>query len=76
MRLGAARTIEPRTDESENALQYRSIVGAVRIINKNKRQISDEENLGFTISPAWRLLDNAARHLLKQADAVLRGQQL
>ena len=77
MRLEAtSEVIAAKKDEPEGALQYRSIIHAVRMINKNKQQIQNEEELGFTISPAWRLLDDAARHLLKQADAVLRGEGL
>ena len=74
MLLEAASDVAAKRGEPEGALQYRSIIQAVRMINKNKQQIQDEEDLGFTISPAWRLLDDAARHLLKQADVVLRGE--
>ena len=72
----AATATKPIPDEMENAVRYRSIIDAVRIIEKHKHEIHNDEDLGFTVSPAWRLLNNAARHLLKEADAVLRGEAL
>lgn len=63
------------TGETDNALRYKCIIDAVRLINKNKRQVHDEEALGFSVSPAWRVLDNAANHLLKQAHTMLRGEE-
>jgi hypothetical protein len=60
--------------ETENALRYRCIIDAVRLINRNKQQVHRDEDLGITVSPAWRLLDNAAGHLLKEAHTLLRGQ--
>jgi hypothetical protein len=61
--------------ETDNVLRYKYIIDAVRLINKNKQQVQNEEALGFLISPAWRVLDNAADHLLKQAHALLRGEE-
>ena len=60
--------------ETENALRYRCIIDAVRLINKNKQRVHDEEDLGFSVSPAWCLLNNAANHLLQQAHSLLRGE--
>ena len=61
--------------ETDNVLRYKYIIDAVRLINKNKQQVQNEEALGFLISPAWRVLDNAADHLLKQAHLLLRGDE-
>ena len=61
--------------ETDNVLRYKCIIDAVRLINKNKQQVQSEEALGFLISPAWRVLDNAADHLLKQANALLREEE-
>jgi hypothetical protein len=72
----AATTTLPRPDEMVNAVLYRSIIDAVRIIEKHKCEIHGDEDLGFMVSPAWRLLNNAAKHLLKEADAVVRGEEL
>jgi hypothetical protein len=60
--------------ETENAMRYRSIIDAVRLINRNKQQVHRDEDLGLLLSPAWRLLDNAAGHLLKEAHTLLRGE--
>ena len=60
----------------ENGVLYRSIIDAMRIIEKHKREIHNHEDLGFMVSAAWRLLNNAATHLLKEAEAVLRGEAL
>lgn len=60
--------------ETENALRYRCIIDAVRLINRNMQQVHNEEDLGLSVSPAWRLLNNAANHLLKQAHTLLRGE--
>jgi hypothetical protein len=62
--------------QSENAMRYRGIIDAVRLIAKTRQQIWGEENLGFTLSPARRMLSNAEDYLLKLADAVLRGEEL
>jgi hypothetical protein len=72
----AATAITPTSDGMESVLRYRSIIEAVRLIEKHKHEIHNDEDLGFTVSPAWRLLNNAARHLLKEANAVLRGEDL
>jgi hypothetical protein len=69
----AASTARDSSGETENALRYRCIIDAVRLINKNKQQVHEEEALGMSVSPAWRLLNNAANHLLKQAHTLLRG---
>ena len=60
---------------TDNVLRYKCIIDAVRLINKNKQQVYDEEALGFSVSPAWRMLDHAANHLPKQAHTLLRGEQ-
>ena len=70
----AANAIPTESAETENARRYRSIIQAVRLINKSREQVDKQEGLGFTISPAWRLLNNAAGYLLKQANTVLRGE--
>jgi hypothetical protein len=72
----AATATNSISEEMESAVRYRSSIDAVRLIEKHKHEIHNDENLGFTVSPAWRLLSNAARHLLKEADAVLRGEEL
>jgi hypothetical protein len=72
----AASIVRERSDETENVLRYRSIVEAVRIINKSKQQVHEEEDLGFSISPAWRLLTNSANHLLDHANMLLCGDVL
>ncbi len=65
---------EARSDDTGNALEYRCVIDAIRLINRNKQQVHRDEDLGITLSPAWRLLDNAAGHLLKQAHSLLRGE--
>lgn len=70
----AASTVRDKSGETENALRYRCIIDAVRLINKYKQEVAEEEALGFSISPSWRLLNNAANHLLKQAHTLLRGE--
>lgn len=70
----AVTAITTNSGETEDALRYRSIVQAVRIINTSKNQVDKEEALGCTISPAWRLLDHAAKYLMKEATVVLRGE--
>jgi hypothetical protein len=69
-----AVTARESSGEMDNALAYRCIIDAVRLINRNKQQVHEEEGLGFPISPAWRLLHNAADHLLKQAHVLLRRE--
>ena len=71
----AAITAKESPGETENALAYRFIIDALRLINRNRQQVHEEEALGFLISPAWRLLHNAANHLLKQAHLLLRGDE-
>ncbi len=71
----AAITAKEGPGETENALAYRCIIDAVRLINRNKQQVHEEEALGSSISPAWRLLHNAANRLLKQAHVLLRGDE-
>jgi hypothetical protein len=56
-------------------MRYRGIIDAVRLIAKTSQQIWCEEDLGF-LSPARRMLINAEEYLLKQAEAVLRGEEL
>jgi hypothetical protein len=68
-----ANSIGQGLGETKNALRYRSIIDAVRLIDQTKRQLNDEEGLGPIPSPAWRLLSNAEEYLLKQANVVLRG---
>jgi hypothetical protein len=63
-------------EQTENAMRYRGIIDAVRLIGKTRQKLYDEEDLGFTLSPARRMLSNAEHYLLKQADAVLRGEEL
>ena len=70
----AVTTITMRLDETDSARRYQSIIEAIRLINTSREQVHNQEGLGFTISPAWRLLDNAAVYLLKQANTVLRGE--
>jgi hypothetical protein len=60
----------------ENPMRYRSIIDAVRLIAKSRQQLYEEEDLGFSVSPARRLLSSAEHYLLKQADVVLRGGEL
>jgi hypothetical protein len=69
----SASTAKVSSGESENTLRYRCIIDAIRLINRNKKQVHRDEDLGMALSPAWRLLDNAAEHLLKQAHTLLRG---
>jgi hypothetical protein len=71
----AASTARETSVETENALRYRCIIDAVRLVNKNKQLVHEEEALGMSVSPAWRLLNNAANHLLKQAHTLLRGEE-
>jgi hypothetical protein len=76
MSPAAATCVRQGLGETESALRYRSIIDAVRLIGKTRRQLHDEEDLGFTLSPAWRLLNSAEAYLLKQANGVLRGEEL
>jgi hypothetical protein len=69
-----ANTAPAKSSETENALRYRSIIDAVRLINRSKQQVHRDEDLGIMVSPTWRLLDNAAGHLLKEAHTLLRGE--
>lgn len=73
--MSSAATVRTGSDDTENALRYRCIIEAVRLINRNKQQVHNEEDLGFSVSPAWRLLNNAANHLLKQAHTLLSGEE-
>jgi len=62
------------TGETDSAQQhYRDLIAAVRLITTIQKEVDREENLGCLPSPAWRLLKNATSHLLKQAQAVLHG---
>ena len=70
----AVTTITMGPDETDSARRYQNIIEAVRLINTSREQVHNQEALGFTISPAWRLLNNAAAYLLKQANTVLRGE--
>jgi hypothetical protein len=56
-------------------MRYRGIIDAVRLLAKTRQQLYGEEDLGFTLSPARRMLSNAEHYLLKQADVVLRGEE-
>ncbi len=69
-----ASTAHVKSEETGNALRYRGIIDAVRLINRSKQQVHRDEDLGISASPAWRLLDNAAGYLLKQAHTLLRGE--
>lgn len=71
---GTAIASKSNSGETDNARQYRSLVEAVRLINRSRELVDKEEDLGFAASPAWRLLHNAGNHLLKQANAILRGE--
>ena len=46
------------------------------IRHRQGRLLGRMEGLGFTLSPARRMLSNAEDYLLKQADGVLRGEEL
>jgi hypothetical protein len=75
MSTAAQAVTKPRPEETAGALSYRSVIDAVRVIGTSMRQLREEEALGFTVSPAWRLLSHAEDYLLRQANAVLRGEQ-
>jgi hypothetical protein len=55
---------------------YRDLIAAVRLTTTIKEDVDREEGLGCLPSPAWRLLRNATNYLLKQAQAVLRGEEV
>ncbi len=64
------------TRETDSAQRhYRDLIAAVRLITTIQKEVDQEEGLGCLPSPAWRLLKNATQHLLKQAQAVLRGDE-
>lgn len=75
MSITAHAVTKPGLEDTAGALSYRSLIDAVRVIGTRMRQLREEEGLGFTVSPAWRLLSHAEDHLLRRANSVLRGEQ-
>ena len=55
---------------------YRVLIAAVGLIGTIRKEVYRAEDLGCLPSPAWKLLRNATNHLLKQAQAVLRGDEV
>lgn len=54
---------------------YRDPIAAVGLIGTIRKEVDRAEDFGCLPSPAWKLLRNATNHLLKQAQAVLRGDE-
>ena len=52
---------------------YRDLIAAVRLVGTIQTEVDREEDLGCLPSAAWKLFRNATNYLLKQAQAVLRG---
>ncbi len=76
MLSATATEVSSETREINTAQQhYRDLIAAVRLITTIQKEVDREEALGCLPSPAWRLLKNATNHLLKQAQAVLRGDE-
>ena len=55
---------------------YRDLIAAVRLVGTIQKEVDREENLGCLPSAAWKLFRNATNYLLKQAQAVLRGEDV
>ena len=55
---------------------YRDLIAAVRLIATIQKEVDSAEDLGCLPCPAWKLLRNATNYLLKQAQAVLRGDEV
>ena len=75
----SATPTERSADTTENGTaqqHYRDLIAAVRLIATIQKEVDREEDLGCLPSPAWKLLRNATNYLLKQAQAVLRGDEV
>ena len=63
--------------EAGTAQQHcRDLIAAVRLIATIQKEVDREEDLGCLPSLAWKLLRNATNYLPKQAQAVLRGDEV
>ena len=55
--------------------EYTSLVRAARILGNARREVAHDDG-PCVISPAWTLLGHAQAYILKQAEALLRGDDL
>ncbi len=55
--------------------EYTSLLWAAKILGNARREVAHDDG-PCVISPAWALLGHAQSYILKQADALLRGDEL